>query len=75
MANFFKKLTSRPMLVWKLGAGLLFIGIAAMFYFEPGTRDKASRTTTQLFSILLGLYGIYRLVTFYLDIKNMDDDE
>ncbi|MFN8288336.1 MAG: hypothetical protein U0V74_16385 [Chitinophagales bacterium] len=69
---FFRIVFSNPMLIWKAGAGLVFMGFGLAMFFMPGLSGLGDGTT-KLFAGLLFLYGAYRMVTFYVDYKSIRD--
>lgn len=73
MNDFFRILFSNPGLLWKAGAGFIFIGLAAFIFFEPGLTVGGDKSTANIFAALLGAYGLYRFATFYFDYKNIRD--
>lgn len=62
------------MLLWKAGAGLVFIAFSLAMFFIPQLGNGLNENTKAIFAGLLLLYGLYRLVTFYLDYRNIKDD-
>lgn len=79
MQDFFKRVMKSPMLIWKLSAGVVFAGIGLVLLMAPnvilGTIDKSSLATTRIFAGLILIYGSYRLVTFYVDLKSRSDND
>ncbi len=72
--QFFRKLYSSPSLLWKVGAGILFIVLALILFFAPSLAYGIKEKTKDLFSFLLLLYGFFRLSTFYVEYNRKDDE-
>ncbi|MBL0309444.1 MAG: DUF308 domain-containing protein [Bacteroidetes bacterium] len=70
--QFFRKVYSSPSLIWKAGIGLLFIVLGLAIIFYPAFANALSETARYSFSALLVFYGLFRLVTFYMEYKNDD---
>lgn len=73
--EFFRRLYSNPALIWKAGAGLVFLSIALAVYFIPsllGNVDEGKRT---LAAVFIGAYGLFRIVTFYVEYKQVQNEE
>ncbi len=68
--QFFTRVFSSPSLIWKGGAGLLFIGIAIAIVLFPSLTDGISNGTRYAFSALLTVYGLFRIGTFYVEYKS-----
>lgn len=73
--DFFKFLYSHPALMWKAGAGLLFVSIAFAIFFIPSLLGDVDDSKKLLFTIFVGGYGLFRLVTFYVEYKQMKNEE
>ena len=71
--NFFKKIYSNPALLWRGGAGLLFLSLGFAMLFMPNLigLDTSPRIA---FAVLLVLYGAFRLGGFYTSYKNIDNE-
>lgn len=74
MNEFFRTLFTNPGLLWKAGAGLLFVGLAAFIFWAPDLTVGGDKSTANIFAALLFAYGVYRLATFYFEFKNIRND-
>lgn len=74
MNEFFRILFSNPGLLWKAGAGFIFIGLAAFIFFAPNLTVGGDKSMGNIFAALLLAYGIYRFATFYFEYKNIRND-
>jgi hypothetical protein len=72
--NFFRKLYSSPPLIWKAGAGLMFVGLALAILFMPSLINGLTDNSRFAFAGLLGIYGMFRLMTFYTEYKRIEND-
>jgi hypothetical protein len=72
--RFFKKLYSSPSLLWKGGAGVLFIALGFTIVAFPAFIDGLDVKTRYLFAGLLILYGLFRWGTFYAEYKSKRDE-
>lgn len=72
--TFIQKIFRSPGLIWKAGAGLLFIGLAIAIAFVPSLTDNMDKSTRYAFGGLLTVYGLFRLGTFYAEYKRMDHE-
>ena len=72
--NFFMKVASSPSLIWKLGAGVLFLVLALAFLIYPSIIEGLSENSRYAFAGLLFVYGSFRLITFYSEFKSIVDD-
>ncbi|HWB63872.1 MAG TPA: hypothetical protein VG603_10205, partial [Chitinophagales bacterium] len=72
--DFFKKVATRPSLMWKLAAGMVFIILAAMVLFLPTMFSGLSDTSRYAFSTLLAVYSLYRLSTFFMEYNQRGDE-
>lgn len=73
--EFFKRLYSNPALMWKAGAALVFISMAAMIFFVPAIMGGVAKSTRTLSAALIGAYGLFRLFTFFIEYKQVKDEE
>lgn len=73
--HFFFTLYSHPSLIWKVGAALIFIGLAFGIFFTPSLVREMDDSTRKGFSALLLVYGIFRLLTFYTEYKKVKRNE
>jgi prepilin signal peptidase PulO-like enzyme (type II secretory pathway) len=64
----FKEILKYPGYVFKFGIYLVFILMALMIYFKDieGFNDKSLKT---IYSAALLLYGLYRIIRTYQDLK------
>ncbi|MCW5907028.1 MAG: hypothetical protein KIS94_04160 [Chitinophagales bacterium] len=77
MANlneFFRKLYSNPSLLWKASAGLLFLGLAVAMFVSPNLVQGLEKSTRITFAVLLLVYGLFRLSTFFVEYKRLNDE-
>ena len=72
--SFIQKIFRSPGLIWKAGAGLLFIGLAVAIAFVPSLTDNIDKSTRYAFGGLLTVYGLFRLGTFYTEYKRMNNE-
>lgn len=72
--EFMRKLFSHPSLIWKATAGLLFTILGLVILLSPDFAGGLSDMTRMGFAGLMILYGLFRLVTFYLELKNTGDE-
>lgn len=72
--RFFRKLYSNPSLLWKGGAGVLFLALALVIIFVPKFTQGLEKSTRIAFSALLVLYGLFRLSTFYVEYNRKGDE-
>lgn len=68
--QFFRRLYTQPSLIWKLGAGFIFVTMGLVLLFVPKLTYGLENGTKYGFIGLLILYGFFRLVTFYIEFKN-----
>lgn len=73
--DFFRRLYSNPGLIWKGGAAVLFISMAAMVLLVPSIMSGVAQSTRALSAGLIGVYGLFRLVTFFIEYKQVKDEE
>lgn len=73
--SFFARLYSRPSLLWKACAGVLFLGLAIAMFVVPSFINGLDKGTRLGFAFLLLVYGGFRLSTFYVEYKRRDDEE
>ena len=71
--EFFLKLYSNPLLIWKLGAALIFISFALAILFLPNLTVGLSNSMRIAFAALMAFYGLFRFTTFYNDFKHIND--
>ena len=72
--QFFKKLYSNPSLMWKAGAGVMFLTLSLVIIFSPNLIDGLTNNSRYAFSGLLAVYGVFRLMTFYGEYKRLEDE-
>ncbi len=72
--SFVQKIFNSPALIWKAGAGLMFVGLAIAIAFVPSLTDGLDKTTRYSFGGLLTVYGLFRLGTFYAEYKRMGNE-
>jgi hypothetical protein len=72
--EFMRKISSSPSLIWKGGAGVLFLVMALAFIVYPDLIDDLSDNSRYAFSGLLAFYGAFRLITFYNEFKRKEDE-
>ena len=70
--RFFRKVYSSPAIMWKGCAAVLFITIGIAILALPNLTG-GDLTIRKGFGGMLTVYGLYRLWTFYLDVKEIDD--
>lgn len=79
MQDFWKRIMKSPLLVWKLSAGLLFAILGLLLLIAPGVLmdniAKSNLANIRILAALLLVYGTYRLVTFYFDLKSRREDD
>lgn len=73
--DFFKTLYSNPALMWKAGAGFLFLTIGLVIFFLPSLLGQIEDSKRLLIAAFIGGYGLFRLVTFYVEYKQVKNDE
>ncbi len=71
----FKKLIERPTYIFKFAIYLLFIGFAVIFYFSDLMEGSQDGNLKNVYTILLFVYGSYRLVRTYQDFKLEDRND
>ncbi len=64
----FKELANRPAYIFKFAIYLLFISFAFIFYFS-NILEQQDKNLKLVYSLLLLLYGSYRLVRSYQDFR------
>ena len=72
--KFFAKLFSRPALLWKAGAGILFVGLAIAMFVVPSFINGLDNGTRLGFAFLLLIYGAFRFSTFYIEYNRKEDE-
>lgn len=73
--EFFKRLYSNPGLMWKGGAAVLFISMAAMIFFVPSITGGMAQGTRNMIGGFIAAYGLFRLFTFFIEYKQIKDEE
>lgn len=71
----FKKLIERPAYIFKFAIYLLFIGFAFIFYFSNLMEDRQEGNLKMVYTVLLFVYGSYRLLRTYQDFKLEDRND
>jgi len=71
--HFFRQLYSHPGLIWKFGAGFIFMAMGLVLLLLPRLTYGLEEGTRYGFTALLILYGFFRMVTFYIEFKNLED--
>ena len=71
--QFFRTLYTRPGLMWKFGAGFIFLTMGLVLLFVPKLTYGLEDGTKFGFIGLLILYGFFRLVTFCIEFKNNNE--
>lgn len=72
--QFFSRVFASPSLIWKGGAGLLFIAIAIVIALFPSLTNGISSGTRYAFAALLTVYGLFRIGTFYVEYKSISNE-
>lgn len=72
--QFFKRLYSRPSLLWKACAGIMFFALALVILFIPSITGNLDDNTRYAFAGVLIVYALFRFGTFYAEFKR-DSDE
>ena len=84
MSNFLKNIYTSPSLIWKAGAGVLFLILAVVVFAVPditsGFTARYSDTWSELqvrssIAGIFALYGCFRLFSFYLEYRNSTSNE
>jgi hypothetical protein len=72
----FRKLIGRPAYIFKFAIYLLFICFAVIFYFSNLLDNGQDRNLKNIYSVLLLIYGTYRLIRTWQDFqKELRDEE
>ena len=71
--KFFKKVVSSGALMWKGCAALLFMCIGLAVLLVPSLTAGAEPKLRSGVGGLITAYGIFRLWTFYMEYKRLDD--
>lgn len=72
--DFFQKLYANPSLLWKGGAGVLFIGLAIAMFVLPSLVQGLEKNTRIGFAVLLLVYGLFRISTFFAEYKRLNNE-
>ncbi len=72
--NFFKTLYRSPSMIWKGGAGLLFLCMGVATLVSPSFNIGLEGGAAYAFSGLLVLYGLFRLWGCYAEYKTPRDE-
>lgn len=75
MNEFIRRLYSHPGLMWKAGAAILFISIAFVIYFVPSMLGDIDDSKRAMLALFIGGYGLFRLVTFYVEYQQVKNEE
>ena len=70
--KFFRKVYTSPAIMWKGCAALVFITIGIAILVIPSLTGGDATIRTG-FGGMLSVYGLFRLWTFYMDVKRLDD--
>jgi hypothetical protein len=70
--QFFRTLYTHPGLMWKFGAGFIFVLMGLVLLLVPKFTYGLEDSTKYGFVGLLLVYGFFRLVTFYIELKNIE---
>jgi hypothetical protein len=73
-SSMFKSLIQHPGYIFKFAIYLLFICFAFVFYFSDMLKNQ-EKNLNLIYSLLLFLYGAYRLVRTWQDFKKELRDE
>ncbi|MES2616887.1 MAG: hypothetical protein V4613_03355 [Bacteroidota bacterium] len=69
-----KELIRHPAFIFRFAIYLLFVSFAVIFYFSNLMTDE-DKTTKNIYSGLLFVYGIYRLIRSYQEFKALLREE
>jgi hypothetical protein len=72
--RFFRRIYSNPSLLWKAGAGILFLALGVAMFVVPSFIQGLEKGTRVAFAVLLLIYGLFRFSTFYVEYKRKGDD-
>jgi hypothetical protein len=73
---FFIRLVSKPSLLWKAVASMVFVFLAFTFILSPKFLvGEVDNTTRYGFGGMLLAYGAFRFYMFYSEYMNIDEDE
>ena len=70
----FKDLINHPGYIFKFAIYILFISFAFIFYFSD-ILDSQDKDLKLIYSLLLFLYGAYRMIRTYQDFRSELRDE
>lgn len=65
----FKSLIQRPAYIFKFAIYVLFICFAAVFYFSDILGPQQDESLSNLYALLMALYGGYRLIRTWQDFQ------
>ena len=71
--NFFRKVTSSPIILWNASAALIFVTLGAAILIKPSLMGT-DRSLGMGFGGILTIYGVFRFWTFYQGIKDKGND-
>jgi len=72
--KFFRKVYTSPAMMWKGCAALIFITIGIAVIAVPSLTGGGEMKMRLGFGGLITVYGFFRLWTFYLDYKVIEDE-
>ncbi len=72
--QFFKRLYSSPSMLWKAGAGVLFLILSVVFALSPEIINGLTNNSRYALAALLAVWGLFRLITFYNEYKRTQDE-
>lgn len=73
--EFFRTLYINPSLLWKVFIGILFLSLSIIILLIPKLTAGFDATTRTIFGIMLLVYALFRLGTFYVEYKRILRDE
>ena len=72
--KFFKKLYNSPSMLWKAGAGLIFLCFSIAIAFVPSLSLGLIGNYRSMFAGLMLLYAIFRFYSCYAEYKSYGDE-